>query len=214
MQLSFPDGTIIQNPEGIVAAYFKDMYLGRRYEEWVYSCSNREMPNRLLMQNWNAAFWVRARSMKWVLLERFFSDSADGPLPLNTVPRDAELENDWPRPRELVSNLLTPLLRIRGIRAANATKLLYQKRSSLIPILDSRVCERLHGDWDLKNVGDVLSAVDVFYAAITETENRSVLSYLKKWIGSATEFELSGEARAGVSMLRIYDLVAWHRDPN
>ena len=209
MQLHFPVGTIVADPQTVVTDYFREMILGRRFEEWAYSQENLGHPNRLLFKNWTAAFWIRARGMRWKSMKHFFSDSTDSPMPLGAIRPQAELTTDWPAIRDAVAAVVSVLLREPRVAAANATKLLYQKRPALIPILDSVVCSKLAGSWDLRRVDDVLLAIDAFRAAIMDRTNARSLGQLKRWIGTYDALSLDRSARQRISVVRIYDLIAW-----
>jgi hypothetical protein len=176
---------------------------------WAYSEMNLSRPNHLLMKNWTAAFWVHAWGMSWTSMQDIFSDSSESSVPLGAIPARADIMTDWRTLRPAVAVELGVLLDKPGVAAANATKLLYQKRPALIPILDSIVCGKLGGSWDLRRLDDVMNAIDVFHTAITEPENAQSLRELKGWIHAAEELALSRDARNGISPLRIYDLVAW-----
>jgi hypothetical protein len=209
MPISFSDGTVLPNPKKVLTHYCSAMGLGRRYEAWVHSDENLKQPNRLLYENWKAAHWVHARGMSWKSMEEYFSDERDSPLPLSAISPDADLVNDWPILRSAVHALLVPLLRKRGVAAANATKLLYQKRPGLIPILDSAVCARLAGCWDMKEADDVVDAIGKLRESMCGDGNLAELRRLKEWIRNAENVSLCPEARARISLMRLYDIVAW-----
>ena len=209
MVLQFPNGTVVNDAENVVRRYFRDMFLGRRYEERAYSQENTSRPNHLLLKNWRASFWIHARGMSWKTMRELFNDEQECSLPLPAIPVEAVLASDWSSTQRFVARALEMLMAKPGVAAANATKILYQKRPALIPILDSVVCAKLAGRWDLRRSADVLRAIDGFRDAMMRPQNFAELCTLKDWIADAADVSLSQSARNSISVMRLYDIIAW-----
>src|SRR5262249_47781928 len=126
--------TVTVDPVPTLTSYWQTMYLGVAYEKCVHSQANRDHANIIAPQNYKNSRRIHARG-------RGFSEETFGPLlgvplkELEAIPLDADLfetkEFD-----KLARKLFCTLCMRRGIGAANATKILYQKRPRLFPILD------------------------------------------------------------------------------
>jgi len=102
------------------------------------------------------------------------------------------------------------ICRTEGIDVANATKLLYQKRPLLFPILDKNVRRIMSIYW----VGQYSAAdyIEVFKLAlhrfreiVTHGPNEDSLQRIQQWL----EAEPSVTQGISLSKLRIIDILAW-----
>jgi len=106
---------------------------GAQFEQFVQSAANQHEPNRVTWDNVKATSLIHGR-----FADKLVADFVDRELDcLSKIP----VQTDMFASREfdgLAVDLFSALLR-PGIQPANLTKLLYQKRPKLIPILDDFV---------------------------------------------------------------------------
>jgi hypothetical protein len=136
-RLAPTDYTSADIPDGrrMLEWYFRWATSGRKYEQEIHEKWNADVPNALTRKNFANA--RRVSSIGWSY--EGVADLIDQPLPeLALVPAAADLFQSN-RFDEHVIKLGERLMSIRGLQVANVTKLLYQKRPYLVPILDSWV---------------------------------------------------------------------------
>jgi hypothetical protein len=186
----------------LLSEYFTEMNLGVAYERFVQGPENRSRPHELTEGNWRAAFLVHARGMSRATM----ADLLGRTLPeLESVPPDADLfetrEFDDP-----VVALVRRLTARRGVAVANATKLLYQKRPRLVPVVDGLFRHAfgvhwLEGDW-----GDVMRlALERLRAVAARPGNAEPLAAVDRWMRSPAAVT-SGLV---LSRVRVLDVLGW-----
>ncbi|UCD76224.1 MAG: hypothetical protein JSV91_04735 [Phycisphaerales bacterium] len=177
---------------------------GIKYERYVNSDENLAYPHRLTRNNFRNSKKVNSQGWhySWVedLIDRDWPELARVPLDADALETDA-FDAD-------AIAVLVALCQYRGIRVANATKLLYQKRPRLIPILDVLARKALGVHW----AGGDDAFRDAFalgFRRVREVaahrNNARVLSDVTAWLES--DPGLTGGLP--LSRLRILDILAW-----
>ena len=193
----------VPDARAVVGRYFTVMTKGHEYERRVHSVENRAQPNRLTEFNWSAASQVHAdwRNVspadRTSVLDRDLSALA-------AIPEDVDVL-DTARYDEHFAELLDWLIGHRGIKVANATKLLYQKRPRLIPVMDEVARCVLGVAWTRGNRECALDGLAAVRLAATHARNRDVVEDVFAWIASGA----SPAGNLPVSRLRVIDILAW-----
>ena len=141
-RLAAADYQCITVPDGrqLLQWYFRTMTGAKEFEWYVQGAENRAQPDVLTRDNFTNI--RRIAGIGWSNSE--VAPLVDQALPeLGQIPLDADLlkTNAYD---DLVVRLVEGLSECRGIKITNASKLLYQKRPALIPILDSWVRQALN----------------------------------------------------------------------
>lgn len=182
--------------------YFPEMYLGVEYEAFVQGESNRSAPNTLTHANFEYTRKVTGIGWGYAdvqdLIGRTFEE-------LEAIPLDADIFDTDVYDRHAVK-LLTHLHDgYKGIKVANASKLLYQKRPKLIPIFDDFVRRALNIYW----VEPTYKAFELGFSRLREVgsygENGQALDRTIAWLIAHPEVT----AGLTLSKLRVLDILAW-----
>lgn len=176
---------------------------GIKYEWIVQSAENQGVPDCLIEANISNLTNVRGRGWSWATLQPFVNQ----PLAeLQTIPPDASLFETKEHDRAVIQ-LVNRFCRLRGTKIANATKLLYQKRPGLIPIIDEFARRAFDLPWTDGPLDDFSQTLRMAFWNLREFEqlNSRSLDELQAWNESAPD------ATAGLrfSRLRIIDILAW-----
>src|SRR5262249_45871767 len=146
------------------------MTSGVEYERLVQEDWNKLSPHTFSRRNFRTAKLIASRGWKYSRV----ADLIDQPIPgLAEIPIEADLlqtsQYDAAAAAAISHFDARP-----GIEAANATKLLYQKRRAYIPILDSYARRALCLPW--VRVGGYAAVLDKFRESLSVPGNRTALS--------------------------------------
>ena len=189
--------------ERLLRDYWAEMYRAVRYENFVHSPGNCQSPNILLSANLSNATDLGARGFSYFALSGLLGSPLDD---LEKIPPDADafVTTEFDR---VAAGLFARLCMVSGVKAANATKILYQKRPRLYPILDQYARRALNvpyiggyerGDCEqllllaLQRVRDIASV----------GPNAATLAHLESVSSNVT-----GGIR--LSRVRVIDILAW-----
>lgn len=186
----------------VIGWYFRQMYDGVAYERFVHSEANRSSPNTLTRENFEYTRKVTGIGWSYVDVEGLIGRTFEE---LEQIPVDADIFE--------TTALDTPAVRLlthlhddwKGIAVANATKLLYQKRPRLIPILDDFARRAMGVHW----TSDTPSAFALGFSRVREVAafgwNPQSLDRLLVWLAD------NPDATAGLALsrLRVVDVLAW-----
>jgi hypothetical protein len=180
------------------------MYNGVAYERYVRSRENLLHPNCLTRSNFSNARKVSSQGWSYAAVEPLI----DRTLPsLERIPLDADLFLSDACDIDAIDALDT-VFGHPGIRVANATKLLYQKRYKLIPILDVYVRQAL----DVPYYRETYTGRRAFELGFRKFREVANYAHNDRAL-SAIESYLKGhpEITGGMdlSRLRIIDILAW-----
>lgn len=187
----------------VIGRYFSEMVSGWQYEASVRRPENWLLPNVLTIENWNAANLINADGWQWEQVESILFNR---PLEkLAAIPFEADLERDWLGVGDPVQRLLCWMTELPGVGLANATKLLYQKRLGLIPILDRYVLQALGVKYAYrKPSGNIVGpALDAFRQVMTR--NQASVTAVVNWLATNC-WATHGLA---LSRVRVVEVVAW-----
>jgi hypothetical protein len=176
---------------------------GIKYERYVQSAENLANPNSLTTGNVSNLSSVRGRGWSWASLNGFLNH----PLrELESIPVDASLFLTK-RYDDIIIQLVNSFCQLRGTKLANATKLLYQKRRGLIPIVDEFARRVFDLPWIDGAPDDFSKVLRMAFAHIREIEslNAAGLDELQAWSIAHPE-ETGG---LSFSRLRLIDILAW-----
>ncbi|HEV3258742.1 MAG TPA: DUF6308 family protein [Gemmataceae bacterium] len=136
-QMNSSDYVRVTVPDGrdMIRWYFEAPSRGRKYEEGVQSTWNRASPNALTKENLVNARNARSQGWSYEDVKPLLSQSYPE---LERIPPEADLLETNRYDADAIQ-LLERFLVCRGLKVANVSKLFYQKRPRLIPILDDFV---------------------------------------------------------------------------
>lgn len=188
-------------PDGVemIRRYFREMTAGAEYERQIHGDWNTYQPDILLRRNFETAKLIA--SMGWS--SNGVADLIEQPIPgLPQVPPTADLfltsDHD-----AAAATALAHLDKRRGIEAANATKLLYQKRPAYIPILDDYARRALCLPW--VRTGGYEAILRRFRDCLSTPGNHDALLAIKSRLSS----DPSITQGLSLSSVRIVDVLAW-----
>ncbi len=179
--------------------------LGLAYERYVQSAENRKAPHRLTRENFRNTKRLSSQGWRYksvaTLIDRYWPQ-------LERVPTDADLLKTASHDADIIA-VLVDVCDWPGINVSNATKLLYQKRPYLVPILDvfARMAlnvPQMRGRGPQAHREDFERGFEQVRAVARYGTNIAALSQLEAWIRcdqSPTDVPLS--------RLRIIDILAW-----
>lgn len=179
--------------------YFRTMNLGVEFERHVQSQENRSSPNSLTRSNFSNARRLHSQGWSYNSVGELIDCEFDQ---LAAIPEDASLFAGAQYDDDLI-DLLDELCGATGIQVANATKLVYQKRPALVPILDQYARESL-------GIGWVNDNREFFRYAF-----RRVRDFESRWATALTATEVWLKEEPGItgglnlSRIRIIDILAW-----
>jgi hypothetical protein len=179
------------------------MYLGVSFEVFVNSEENTSMPDVLTCENLHAARQLHARGFSNATLSSFL----DWPLDrLADIPLHADLFTTKVHDASAIE-LLCDLCMLPGVKAANATKILYQKRPRLVPILDQYARLAIGLPWHGTNSrSDFKEMFRSAFAALRWLarfgENATILGALARQSAQVCD-------GVALSRVRIIDILAW-----
>jgi hypothetical protein len=188
----------------LISKYAREMTSGMAYQEFIRSDENLASPDALTAGSFRNARRVHAMGFR----------SADiAPLmgrvlpALAKIPPDADLlvtqDHD-----EALCAAAAEVRAFPGLRVANVTKLLHQKRPGLMPILD-RYARMALGVHHLPGDGPAACAAVVRLGLDRAREvadlNRRALDDILAWLTSGG----AGATAATFSPLRVIDVLAW-----
>jgi hypothetical protein len=177
------------------------MTKGVAYERFVQSDATRACPNCLTEDNFRQTKNVNSQGWSYQHVTPLIGRT----LPqLERIPLDADLFATSEFDGHVV-NLISELVKTRGIQFPNATKLLYQKRPGLIPIFDDLARRAMGFYWIKSNEEAALFGLKKFRELGNYGRNREALTRLQSWL--ASEPRLTGGLT--LSRLRILDILAW-----
>ncbi len=202
-RITASDCVSIEIPDGreTIRRYFTTMNLGVRYEQLIHEDWNKWNPDILTDQNLRTSTLLRSRgwSRRWLdgLIETRLAE-------LERIPPNADLLETRQYDQDVV-RLLVRFCDRRGIREANATKLLYQKRPALIPVLDSQVQLALGVGWTDSGEKLFQAYLDAFRSVADFEGNAGALWNVHRWVVQTPD------AVGGVTLsrVRILDILAW-----
>lgn len=177
--------------------------LGMRYERFVHSDENRAHPHSITRANVSNSTNLRSRGWSWAILEPYL----DRPQPeLARIPVDADLLTTSAYDAD-VAALVNRFAALRGVKLANATKFLYQKRPALIPVLDELARRAFGVHWLKGGYGDWSHVLALAFTNIREFDRRNAaaLDRLEAWL--AEQPDLTDGLR--FTRLRLIDILAW-----
>ena len=189
--------------ERLLRKYWAEMCRAVQYERFIHSDANRRNPDMLTQENLSNAFDLGARGFSYSALCGWM-DKPIRALAEIDPEADAFVTEDFDRK---AAGLFADLCMVRGVKAANATKILYQKRPRLFPVLDQYARCAVNvpyiGNDDRKDYEQVLLLALRRVREVGSTgANAATLARLES---------IGPEVTTGIrlSRVRIIDILAW-----
>ncbi|MBE7465518.1 MAG: hypothetical protein HS116_18730 [Planctomycetes bacterium] len=197
-----------EEAQNLVRRYYREMTKGVAYDRECAQAWNRSSADVLTAENVKNANRIHAR-----LGLKKCAPILNVPLPgLPRVPQQAELFDSTAHDASAAAALAC-LDNCPGIEAANATKLLHQKRPRCFPILDQFV-RRALGMPYVKRAGEAgyRALLDQYRSFLRVQDNAHVFQGLYAWTLAHVHTPWGAPSR-----VRVLDILAWglivYRDP-
>jgi len=189
----------------VLRAYCQEMTLGMAYEQYVQSDENLSNPHTLTRGNFKNS--RRVHSLGWSYIG--LADLMDQHLPqLDQIPPDADMFLTDAYDGRAIDILVWACTQFRGINVANATKLLYQKRPRLIPIVDRLVRQAFNihyiGGYAAK---DYRAAFELSFQRFREVSSGSQHAVDRIMTSISTDRSTTGGLL--LSRARVLDVLGW-----
>lgn len=195
----------VKDARTLVRWYADVMTRGIAYQEYVIGSHNRAHPHALMRENFIKLRLFNGMGWSWKGVEPIL----DRAIPnLEQVPLDADMFETDAYDAILIQILSDLATRedVRGIRVANASKLVHQKRPLYIPVLDAYVRRALNIHYvDLYPQAFELGFAR-FRSFVSLSQNSLSLKRLHYW--ARTELS-QGRIHLQLSKVRLVDIVAW-----
>lgn len=190
----------IQEATALLARFSLEMNLSVLYDQRIREPWNLNQPHCLVEQNLATARLIHAQGYS----NSSFADVLGKPLPgLEAIPLDADLLSTDVYDGA-AAECLAYLDRIPGICAANATKLLHQKRPGMFPVLDELVRRALDLPWTDGEAAAFRSILQMYRGAVQTREKINFVEALRDRLSSSCAAHLADKPT-----IRILDALAW-----
>jgi len=187
-----------------ITSYFQEMTGGVEYERFAQEELAKGSLNALSSENFSNIRNVSGRGWSGTDVEPLFGKAIPE---LERIPVAADVFKTKEFDRD-VARAVHSLCQVKGIEIANATKLLYQKRPRLIPILDSYARQALNLPWNddysFEGYRSVVAGA-LWNIRDIERRNSDELKQLENWLNR--ERQVTHGLK--LSRLRIVDILAW-----
>lgn len=191
----------VEEALNLLRDYCRDMNLGVAYDERLREPWNTSAANSITTENLKVARLIHAQGFK----DDDLADLIGQPIAaLAAIPVDADLFATATHDQS-AAELMAMLCGYRGIKAANATKLLHQKRPGLFPIFDSLVRRALGLSWpEVEGVAGYLQLLRQYRDVMLIEGNREAFNQIMERMGDA-----GTEPLAGKPPVRVLDALSW-----
>jgi len=190
-----------------VAAYCTTMSMGMEYQAYVCSDENLLSPHALSAADLRNSRQIHSQGWSYDDLAPIVG------VPIGElvrIPLDADMLETTEHDEDAISALVA-LVKVRGVKAANATKFLHQKRPGVFPILDAYARQALDVPWERGE--DERAFRSVFKRSFAQIraiahlpENRTALDAVETWLSNSPQLSQG----LSFTRLRLLDILAWH----
>jgi hypothetical protein len=189
----------------VLGWYASEMTGGIAYQRFISSEENLSSPNALTRANFEAARRISSLGWSYDGVEHLIGVEMPE---LVEIPLDADFL-DTRAYDALVGEMVRRLCETRGIKIANATKLLHQKRPGLIPVLDAFARQAVGCGWGRSDTDPGAAQVtqrgmDCFRKVAQWGDNLAAVETLRTRAATDPTLKLGTPTR-----LRVLDILAW-----
>jgi hypothetical protein len=191
---------VIADAREAMGWYFRANKTAARYERAIHESWNLDRPHSLTKRNFSNAILIGSRGRSPVGATSII----DRELPeFERTPIDADLFTEGHE--ENFVALVKVIRPIRSVAITYACKLFYQKRRSLVPILEGFVRDALNVAWYATAEEVVRRAITRIRIVAEHGPNSATLKRLRQWLADNPKLT-SG---VPLSPVRLIDILAW-----